>query len=285
VVLCIGAFDGVHLGHQMLLARMRELANRHQAAAVIVSFFPPPKVHFGKQHYLSTLTEKLARFALHEPDAVVAIHFDQAYAQTDKQLFIDDIASLEPRAIIAGEDFRFGFQRQGSLNDLSHLTPKLEVFGMRQLEGEAIKSSRIRALMQEGKIEAANRLLGYAYSVTGSVIRGDQRGRSIGFPTANLSTPEKKALPVGVFAAEVEHAGQNYRGMANVGLRPSFPADPPALEVHLFDFHDDIYGEQLTLTFKHYLRSQRKFESLDDLKTQLAKDRDAARVLLGQVDY
>ena len=286
-VLCIGNFDGVHLGHQMLLRHMQVLSQgtspedaRGKRPGVVISFFPTSKMVFGNGVYLTSLEEKVRLFAPFEPAAVVVIPFSADYARTDKQVFLDQLARLTPHTIIVGEDFRFGHKREGTLNDLSHITEKLEVFGMKKLEGEAIKSSRIRALLQEGNVDEANRLLGYAYLATGAVVEGDKRGRTIGFPTANIALPPNKVLPVGVFAVTAETGGGTFGGMANVGPRPSFPDAPPSLEVHLFDFSGDLYGQRVTVSFKHLLRGQKKFAGLEALKAQLSDDRARARAYL-----
>ena len=219
-------------------------------------------------------------FAPFEPAAVVVIPFSPEYAQTDKRVFLDQLAKLTPRTIIVGEDFRFGHKREGTLNDLSHITEKLEVFGMKKAGGEAVKSSRVRALLKEGNVSEANRLLGYAYLATGAVVEGDKRGRTIGFPTANVALPPNKVLPLGVFAVTVETDAGTFGGMANVGPRPSFPDAPPSLEVHLFNFSGDLYGESVTVSFEHFLRGQRKFSGLEELKAQLSDDMVQAKAYL-----
>ena len=286
-VLCIGNFDGVHLGHQMLLRHMQTLSQgvlpedaRGNRPGVVISFFPTSKMIFGNGRYLTSLEEKVRLFASFEPAAVVVIPFSVEYARTDKQVFLDGLARLTPHTIIVGEDFRFGHKREGTLNDLSHITGKLEVFGMKKEGGDPIKSSRIRALLQEGNVDEANRLLGYAYLATGLVVEGDKRGRTIGFPTANIAMPPNKVLPVGVFAVIAETDAGTFGGMANVGPRPSFPDAPPSLEVHLFDFTGDLYGQRVTVSFKHLLRGQKKFVNLEELKAQLLEDVVKAKAYL-----
>lgn len=275
-IVCIGNFDGVHLGHQMLLRHMQEEARLKQKASVIVSFFPPSRHYFSSSPYLSSRTEKLELFKIFEPHGVVLIHFDEVYTKTPKESFLADIAYLQPDTLIVGENFRFGHERKGSLYDLSHYAKKLEVFNLKHGEGKAISSSRIRDLLSQGDVAEARLLLGRPYSASGKVIKGDERGRSIGFPTANIHIDKDKALPLGVFAVRVKTPLGDYAGMANVGPRPSFPNEPPALEVHIFDFDADIYDQELTLFFISLLRQQRKFLSLEDLKAQLTRDKDMA---------
>jgi riboflavin kinase/FMN adenylyltransferase len=277
---CIGAFDGVHRGHQALLSRARELAGASGGPAVVVTFDPPPKTVFLGTKFLSSLEEKLHLLAAFAPRAVVAVPFDETYAKTPKAAFLDELRRLTPTAIVVGEDFRFGRGREGGLDDLSHVAPKLEVFGLEHLGGVPVKSSLIRALLIEGDVSEAARFLGHPYIATGTVTAGDRRGREIGFPTANVSLSPLKALPPGVYAVRVDTEKGRFGGMANVGPRPSFPGEPPALEAHLFDFSGDLYGRKITVTFKHLLRGQRRFSGLEELKSQLSEDERQARALL-----
>jgi riboflavin kinase/FMN adenylyltransferase len=281
-IICIGNFDGVHIGHQMLLEHMQRLSKSLNKPSVIITFFPPSKVFFQGEDFLSSEEEKIALLKPYEPDAVVVIPFNQAYTHTPKEDFLAQLGQLEPHTIIVGEDFRFGYKRQGTLNDLSHLPERLEVFGMKRFEGQEVKSTRIRHLLLEGKVEAVKPLLGRSYSATGVVVHGDKRGRTIGVPTANIQTPKGKALPLGVFAVRADTPYGRFDGMANVGPRPSFPNDPPSLEVPLFDFNHDLYGQTMTVYFEAYIRSQRKFSGLEELKQQLQNDELRARELLSK---
>ncbi len=276
-IICIGAFDGIHLGHKMLLKHMHDLMVEHDRPGVIITFDPPPKTVFLGNTILTSLEEKLQLLKSFSPDYVIAIHFDRNYAKTDKSTFVKQLRQLKPHTLIVGEDFRFGHKRSGGLDDLSHITPKLEVLGIMNLDSVPIKSSHIRGLLQVGKIAEARKFLGHSYFAIGNVIAGQRRGRSIGFPTANLELLPQKALPVGVFAVRVGTEQGQYLGVANVGPRPSFPETPPSLEVHLLDFSGDLYGQKIRVSFEHYLRSQRRFSGLDDLKTQLSSDAQAAR--------
>lgn len=279
-VICIGNFDGVHLGHQMLLRHMRLVADTLAAPSIVITFFPPTKVVFGRGYYLLGREEKLKLLARFDPTAVVVVPFDIDYAQTDKRVFLEQLARLRPHTIIVGDDFRFGYRRAGTLNDLSHLPERLEVFGMKRLDGDAVKSSRIRELLDKGQIGAANRLLGHSYLATGKVTKGERRGGSIGFPTANVNLPPLKALPLGVFAVKIETPFGVHGGMANVGPRPSFEGATPSLEVHIFDFDAELYDREITVHFEHYLRGQVKFNSLKELQEQLEKDRQKALLYL-----
>lgn len=281
-VVSIGNFDGVHLGHRMLLGRMRELAQREGRPSLVVTFFPPAKVVFGHATFLSSAEEKLELLAAFAPDTVAMIPFSPAYARTDKARFVDELRRMAPTTIIVGEDFRFGHQRAGGLNDLSPIAGKLEAFGLRTFDGEVVKSSHVREHLKEGNVVRANVLLGAPYRARGRVREGQRRGRSIGFPTANVETADKKALPVGVFAVTVDVDGTHLDGMANVGPRPSFPEEPPSLEVHLFDFDGDLYDRTITTYFHAHLRKQMRFASLDELRRQLERDEADARAALAR---
>ena len=264
----------------MLLAEMREVSKRQGVPSIVVTFFPPAKVVFGKGSYLTSREEKIHLLGGFEPDAVVMTAFSPQYAQTPKEVFLDELRRVAPSHIIVGEDFRFGHKRSGGLDDLQHVTERLQVFGLKKLGDDPIKSSRIRELLQMGKVEEAKRFLGYSYLAIGEVIEGEKRGRSIGFPTANIRLPSEKALPLGVFAVQVETSQGKFGGMANVGPRPSFPEEPPSLEVYLFDFDANLYGKTLTVSFEHFLRGQVEFSGLEEVKAQLARDEEEARASL-----
>jgi riboflavin kinase / FMN adenylyltransferase len=276
-IICIGNFDGVHVGHQMLLEHMQTLSSTLHKPSLVITFFPPSKVFFQDGDYLSTEAEKLELLRTYTPDAVVMIPFTEAYTHTPKEDFLAQLTQLEPHTIIVGEDFRFGYKRQGTLNDLSHLPERLEVFGMKRVNGEEVKSTRIRQLLGEGNVEAVKPFLGRSYSAQGIVVEGDKRGRTIGFPTANIQTPKGKALPLGVFAVNVDTEQEKFKGMANVGPRPSFPNDPPSLEVYLLDFDGNLYGKTLTVHFEAFIRAQKKFSGLEELKGQLEADKRSAK--------
>src|SRR5690606_19875566 len=185
VMLSIGNFDGVHRGHRALLGRTRELAERHAAPSVVVTFFPPSRVVFGNATYLSSEREKLDLLAEFAPTAVVMVPFSREYAATDKAAFVDQLRRLAPHTIVVGEDFRFGRGREGNLNDLSPIARRLEAFGLVTYGGEVVKSSRVREHLDKGDVERANELLGAPYRATGEVVHGEKRGRLIGYPTAN----------------------------------------------------------------------------------------------------
>ena len=279
-VIAIGSFDGVHLGHQALLARLRERARVLRVPSVVYTFDPPTRVLTQSTPYLSTLPEKLALLERAGVDEVIAVSFTREFAARGKEAFLADIAVLRPRAIVVGEDFGFGKGRAGKLDDLRAVTPELIALPMFQLTGRDIKSTRIRELLSSGDVEGARELLGRPYSAVGVVVAGDRLGRTIGYPTANVKVPEGKLLPAGVFAVTLLLGDAAATGMANVGRRPTVSGAETRLEVHVFDFEGDLYGREVQVTFEGSLRGEQKFASLDDLKRQLAGDEQKARALL-----
>lgn len=279
-VVAIGSFDGVHLGHRALLARLKERARALRVPSVVYTFDPPTRVLTQNAPYLSTLPEKLSLLEGAGVDEVIAVSFTREFASRGKGEFLSDIAVLRPRAIVVGEDFGFGKGRAGKLDDLREVTPELIALPMFQLTGRDIKSTRIRELLFAGDVEGAAELLGRPYSAVGVVVAGDRLGRTIGFPTANVKVPQGKLLPAGVFAVSLLLGDTAASGMANVGRRPTVSGSETRLEVHVFDFEGDLYGREVQVTFEGFLRGEQKFAGLDDLRRQLAEDQRAARARL-----
>ena len=280
-VLCLGTFDGLHLGHKMLLEHLKKRSKELGVSSVVVSFQPPPKSLLQGVRFLSSYEEKLKLMSTFDLDAIVLIPFDFDYAKTDKQVFLDQLKALNPKEIIVGEDFRFGHKREGGIEDLKEMCGCVENFDLLDLEGRPIKSSFIRLQIQEANVKEAARYLGHDYFAIGTVQEGQKRGRSIGYPTANIMVADKKALPNGVFAVEIESSHGRHYGMANVGARPSFEEKPPSLEVHVFDFSGNLYNQNVTVHFKDFLRSQIKFAGIEEVKAQLVQDEFKARQVFG----
>jgi riboflavin kinase / FMN adenylyltransferase len=279
-VVALGNFDGVHVGHRALLARARARAAALGAPLVVVSFFPPAKVLFAGARFLTSEEEKHALLAEAGADAVVVIPFDRAFAATPAERFVAELGALRPAVVVVGEDFRFGRDRTGGLDLLRAAVLHLEVVALELTDGVVAKSSAIRAALERGDVATAERLLGAPYRVTGPVLHGDQRGRTLGFPTANVGTDPRKALPVGVFAVAVDTPAGRRGGMANVGPRPTFPDGAPALEAHLFDTDLDLYGRSVTVHLLAHLRAPRRFDGVAALRQQLELDAAAARATL-----
>ena len=276
-VVAVGSFDGVHLGHQSLLAKARLLADQERLPLLVYTFDPPAKVFTRGLRMLSTLSEKLDLLREQGVDLTLAVAFNENFAARDKAAFLHDLVRLEARRIVVGEDFAFGRGRSGGTADLQTAAPTLSV-PLLVLGGEPVKSTRIRNLLERGDVEAARHLLGRPYEARGIVQRGDQVGQRLGFPTANVETSPGKVLPRGVFAVRVWVAQRTYPAVVNVGTRPTVGRDSAVrLEAHLLGFSGVLYGDELRVVFLKKLRDERSFDSLEALSKQIARDVESAR--------
>lgn len=282
-VVAVGSFDGVHLGHQALIAQLKAKAREHRVPSVVYTFDPPTRVLTQGVEFLSTLPEKLDLLARYGVDETIAAAFTPEFASRPKEAFLDDLRLLRPRAIVVGEDFHFGRGRAGSAADLREVAPEVVVVPIHGLSGEDIKSTRVREYLKSGDVDGARRLLGRHYDAQGVVVQGDRLGRTIGWPTANIRVPDGKALPLGVFAVVAVGDHGRWHGMANVGFRPTVNGTDRRFEVHLFDFSGDLYGQELQVKFFTHLRGEQKFSGLDELKAQISRDAQAARDALKDV--
>ena len=287
-VLTIGNFDGVHLGHRALLARLTAAAAKAGLPAAVLTFEPHPREFFAPHSppsRLSTLREKLELIADDGVDLTYVCHFNARFAAFGPEEFIERVlvGALRVRHLIVGDDFRFGARRAGNFALLreagAHLGFQVEAMESVTLNGERASSSAVRDALQEGRLEHAARLLGRPYSIDGRVVHGDKIGRQLGFATANIRIKHERPPLQGVFAVEVNGlAGGPHRGAANLGYRPSAnQVVRPLLEVHLFDFSADIYGAHLNVRFLHKLRDEVKFPDFNALKAQIASDVEAAK--------
>ncbi len=281
-VLAIGSFDGLHLGHQALLARQKSLALDLHVPSVVYTFDQPTRVLLEGTKFLYTLAEKLKILEHYGVDEVVTVPFTLEFSRRSKEAFLEDLRVLEPKAIVVGNDFRFGQQRSGGLQDLRQITPELIALEQLEFNGEVVKASKIRGLLELGDVRTATEFLGRPFSARGVVVTGKQLGRTIGFPTANIAVSNGKILPPGVFAVQLETPdGVVHGGMANVGTRPTVNGMTESLEVFVFDFSGDLYGLEVRVDFLDRLRSEQKFAGLEALKAQLERDKLTARGLLG----
>lgn len=289
-VLTIGNFDGIHRGHQALIAHIQQRAALLGTKSGMVTFDPHPATVIkpqGAPQLLTTLEEKIALLAALGLDLLALFTFTRQLMQTRAAVFLERLAQeLRPRELWIGADFALGYQREGTVDFIkAWAAPRsIEVhpIPLVEIEGEIIGSSRIRALLAAGEVEEAGRLLGRPPAVSGVVQRGDQRGRTIGFPTANLLPPAQHALPAdGVYATRgLLPDGHRVPGVTNVGVRPTFGGQRRQIETHLFDWEGDLYGHEITVEFLHYLRSEQRFDGLDALLNQIRADAQAARSLL-----
>lgn len=287
--LTIGNFDGLHRGHRALIAAMREAARTEGATCGLVTFYPHPRAVLRPDQpasCLSALDERLALFAETGLDFVVVHPFTQATAQTEAEDFLHLLhAHLGLKRLWVGPDFALGRGRKGTTAFLAEhgaaMGIQVEVVPEFTWEGQVIRSSRIRRLVEMGHVEWAANWLGRFYALTGLVVRGTRRGHSIGFPTANLAVAEGRVIPAdGVYATWAWCDGRRYMAVTNIGLRPTVNGTHRTVEAHVMDFDGDLYGRSLRLEFVARLRDEVRFPSLDALRAQIARDRDRAAALL-----
>lgn len=290
----IGTFDGVHAGHQFLFNRLNVLA-AHALQQPLVLYFPlPPKTLLAphpEMTILSTPQEKKVLLQQASAAKTIALDFDKIHNQSPSDFFNELLTRYQMGGLLIGKDFAFGKDRQGSSDFLRTECLKrdlpFEVLDFLSCQEQKISSSLIRKTLAAGDIAQANAFLGRPYEVSGTVIVGNKLGRTLGFPTANLDTGIYKILPLGVFAVKVLVEGKIYQGFCNIGFRPTvntIQSPIPLVEVHIFDFNQDIYGKQITVYFYEKLRDETKFNGLDALVSQLKKDRAEARRILQQIN-
>ncbi len=287
-VVAIGNFDGVHLGHQSVLRHALEKAG--SAPLVVLTFWPHPKLYFRKNSdpfLLGTIEERdrlLSKYSTH----TVALAFDEILANTTAEDFVNTflIRDLKAKAVFVGEDFRFGFKRKGSTETLKEMGKgrfeTLPISPFCSQDEEVISSSRIRLLLKDGDIEKTNELLGRAYQVRGRVIHGEGVGATLGFPTANLAVPDYRLLPsAGIYATRVRINDKIYSGATYIGTKPTYhDSDEICVETFLCDFSGDLYGDAIALDFIKKVRGDKKFDSMDLLVEQIAKDVTACRKVI-----
>jgi riboflavin kinase/FMN adenylyltransferase len=290
LVLAIGIFDGVHLGHKAVIERALTDARAAGGTAVVVTFDPHPiRILRPEQapRLLTSTQHKLQLIRSLGVEHLLIIPFTPEFAGTPPEQFIRDLAAAARplREICVGHQWSFGKGRAGNLELIDRLGNELgfEEVGVPAVEigGEIVSSTLIRKAVEAGDFARAARLLGRDFTILGTVVKGDQLGRTIGFPTANLSAHNEQFPPNGVYAAEVRRGAQSLTGVVNIGVRPTIASasGERVLEVHLLDFAEEIYGEDLDLTFRRHLRSEQKFASLEELRAQIARDVAAARAV------
>ncbi len=291
-VLTIGTFDGLHLGHQYLISQLKTQARKHQAQSVVIAFHPRPKTvfapHFHNNDYLTTADERIAQFEALEIDALILIPFTIEFSQTTAYKFVKTLVEqLGIVQLCVGHDFVLGKNREGDIEKLTILGRefnytiyKIEPF---LLNGKVVSSTHVRQHLLAGDVRQASHLLGRYPSLNGTIVQGVQRGRTIGFPTANFAVSPERLVPSnGVYATYVQRTGQEKRlaSVTNVGVRPSFGAEERTVETYIFDFQKDIYGQSFTLEFVERLRSEKKFNGIESLVTQINQDVNKARAML-----
>jgi riboflavin kinase / FMN adenylyltransferase len=285
----LGVFDGVHLGHRAILETAVRRAHERGLAALACTFDPHPLEILQPERApipVTTLPERLELIAATGIETTVVLPFTAELARIEPESFVKDIlvGRLRAREIVVGFNHRFGHRARGDTGLLERLGDSLG-FGVRvvpplTVDGRPVSSTAVRAALQRGDLAATGALLGRAYDVRGTVVHGDGRGRTLGFPTANVQVDRPLLLPLGVYACRAEIAGEAHGAVVNVGMRPTFGATAPTVEAHLLDFAGDIYRERIRLTFVDRIREERKFPSVEALVDQIRDDAAAARLLL-----
>lgn len=294
-VVTIGTFDGVHLGHRKIISRITELAAECGGESVILTFFPHPRMILHPEDeslkLINTIHEKAMLLEELGVDHLIITPFSRDFSNQTPGAYIGDVLvnRIGTKKIVIGYDHRFGKDRQGSFHDLLKLSTvyNYEVIEIpeQDINDVAVSSTRIRQALLTGDIELANTFLGYPFFITGKVGRGDKIGRQIGYPTANIIIEESyKLIPSdGIFSAMVDIGGTRHKGMAYIGTRPTINGITRNIEVNIFDFDTEIYGQQVSIQFLHFVRGDVKFEGLDQLIVQLAKDKQDVLALLNNV--
>lgn len=296
-VVTVGTFDGVHRGHQAILRYLLDRARTREGVSTVVSFDPHPRevVHGEPVPLLTTIEERAERLAAHGLDRFVVIPFTEDFAELAPRAYVEEIllGRVGLKEIVIGYDHRFGRDRAGDRALLEEMGAAhrftVDVIPPQEVDRDVVSSSTIRRLLaEEGDVERAAALLGRSYALRGTVERGAQRGRQLGYPTANLAVRgARKLLPrIGVYATRVhvEGRGPVYGGMMNIGRRPTFEGMDMTAEVHLLDFEGDLYGQTLRVEFLRRLRDEQKFDGPDALVTQLSRDEEHCRRVLSAAE-
>lgn len=290
-IVTIGVFDGIHRGHQVLIQNLVDEAHAIDQLAVVLTFHPHPDVildDVDSRYYLTTPEQRAQLLGDMGVDVVVTHPFNDTVREMRAETFVDNLLiALNMSSLRVGADFALGYQREGNVEYLTELGQQ-KGYELRPIDlvsvndgDDIISSSLIRSLLQAGDVKKANKLLGRPYTVEGKVIQGDQRGRLIGFPTANMDVWKQQILPAqGVYAGWAIVDNERFMAVTNLGTRPTFDGVSLSLEPHLLNFNRDIYGKTLGLTFEHRLRSEQKFDGLEALKTQLQQDIAQGRKVL-----
>jgi len=286
-IVTIGTFDGVHLGHQKIVAQITKNAHALNCESLVLTFFPHPRMvlqESTEMKQLNTLNEKIALLDNLGIDNLVVHPFDKEFSRLTAEEFVKKVLVdvFKIKKIIIGHDHRFGRNRTATIDDLINFGEtygfEVEQISAEEINEVSISSTKIRNALLEGNTELAANYLGYDYSLTGIIFKGKQLGRTIGYPTANITIEEDyKLIPNnGVYIAKSVLNGKTVFGMMNIGTRPTVDGTKQTIEINFFDFKQDLYGQKITISLLHRMRSEQKFESIDALKNQLGKDKKTA---------
>jgi riboflavin kinase / FMN adenylyltransferase len=291
-VLTIGTFDGVHCGHQQIIARINILAESINGESVILTFHPHPRLVINPEDtslkLLNMLEEKIFLLKKYGVKNLIVTPFSRQFSEMSAESYVKDFLwnKIHPQVIVIGYDHRFGKDREGGIHTFRQLSSELnftvEEISQQSVEDIAVSSTKIRNALHAGNAELANQLLGHPYTLQGIVVKGEQIGKHLGFPTANIriDDPHKLIPKEGVYAAKVFLKEREHDSMLYIGTRPTFRGKAQTIEVNIFDFNDNIYGEMLRVDFVANIRDDIKFDTADALKHQLQKDKDAAVMIL-----
>ncbi len=290
-VYAIGNFDGVHLGHRAVLKRTKAFADERGAPSAVLTFEPHPADYFAGRPVVFRLTPLAAKAAAIKAiglSGMASLSFDAALASLSAEAFVEQVLvnTLRIGAVVVGWDFHFGKARSGSPAFLERAGEKfgfgVEVLPQVEAAGTVISSTAVRRALERGEVDEARRLLGRPYSVSGLVISGQQLGRTLGVPTANIALAPTNRLAHGIYAVRVRLGDRLFGGAASFGVRPTVDNGPPLLETYILDFAEDIYGCEMGVEFIAYIRPELKFDSLDALKVEMARDVTRAREMLAE---
>ncbi len=293
----IGTFDGVHLGHLEVFDHMKKKAKQIEGETVVITFYPHPRIVLGNDtsnlKFIKTEKKKREHIAQAGIDHLIVVNFTKEFARQSSEQFVKDLIVdyINPSEMIIGYDHHFGKDREGSYTNLLKLGEKygfkVSKVDEKYIYNSAISSTRIRELLKEGNVSQANKLLGHEYSITGTVVKGQSIGFNLGFPTANIELEDQFKLiaAVGVYACRVMVDGKIYKGMSNIGYRPTIEKSENdnneiTIEVNIFDFNRNIYGQEIIIYFVDWMRNEKKFESKEALSEQLGKDKIVANRIL-----
>ncbi|WP_276787021.1 bifunctional riboflavin kinase/FAD synthetase [Bacillus sp. (in: firmicutes)] len=287
-VMALGYFDGVHLGHRKVIGTARQIAEEKGLSLAVMTFHPHPSHVLGRdkepKDLITPLEDKISQIGRLGADVLYVVKFDEAFASLSPKQFAEEyILGLNARHAVGGFDFTYGKYGKGTMETLpDDLNGKAGCTTVEKLteQDRKISSTYIRSALQDGDVELAHTLLGQPYFIRGTVIHGDKRGRTIGFPTANVGLHNSYIVPpTGVYAVKAEIKGEVYEGVCNIGYTPTFyekRPDQPSIEVHLFNFQQDVYGEDVKIEWYKRIRSERKFNGIDELTAQIGKDKQEA---------
>ena len=287
----IGNFDGVHRGHLEVLKNAKEFSSKSNLPLSVLTFDPHPREFFSKENtnfLLQTLLDKAEALSKNNIDYLINLKFDDLLSELSPEQFVEKVLSesLSLKHIFVGKDFKFGKDRAGDINSLKSFGLKYRIglssIKLKNQDGTSISSTKIRNNLKKGKIKEANELLGRPYMISGLVIEGDKRGRQIGFPTANISLGKLIRPAFGVYAVLIEGIENKVlRGIANIGRRPTVNDRGVLLEVNIFDFNEDIYGKKIFISLIDFIRDEKKFDGIENLKKQIVMDVKLSKSILG----